>query len=146
MNRHGTIVLIGILGTLIGCSEKEPAASGAASSSGQFNRVTMYPYYASKEQCSRIRNNWKLIEVGASAARVKELLGEPDQINPTYEPQIKNPRQIGYSYVYLLRALRGSGSVDEIQASLVRIHFDLDGRVARVDPVDVEQEIPLRTD
>lgn len=63
---------------------------------------------------------------------VVAVLGAPDEKNPTYEPAVKNGRQIGFSYVYTLRKLKGSGSVDEMGEQSIRVHFDLAGSFLRV--------------
>jgi hypothetical protein len=52
----------------------------------------------------------------------------PDEIHPLYEPEIFNPKRIGKTYWYVLEGRRRP--TDE---SLVRISFDLTGKVIYLD-------------
>jgi hypothetical protein len=63
-------------------------------------------------------------------AQVESVLGTADEVRPLYEPQILDSRRIGTTYWYLLEKKSAESDLD---ARLVRVSFDLDGRVIRVD-------------
>jgi hypothetical protein len=67
-----------------------------------------------------------------SPPEVVSILGEPDEIRPLLRG-IKAGKPIGFSYWYVLRRMRATGSQIEKDESLVRVLFDLDSRVTRVD-------------
>ena len=92
-----------------------------------------YPYHASAERRTSILNGATRIRIGMAAAAVQRIMGHPDEINGTYEPKIKAARKIGYSYVYLLQRLRGTGSANEKDEKLIRLHFRFDNRLSRID-------------
>ena len=92
-----------------------------------------YPYHASAERLTSILDGAKRIRVGMAATDVQRIMGRPDEINDTYEPKIKAARKIGYSYVYLLQRLRETGSANEQDEKLIRLHFRFDDRLNRID-------------
>lgn len=92
-----------------------------------------YPYRASAERRILILNGAKLIHVGMPAIDVQRIMRRPDEINDTYEPKIKAARKIGYSYVYLLQRLRETGSANDKEEWLIRLHFGFDDRLNRID-------------
>ena len=67
------------------------------------------------------------------AKQVQRMMGHPDEINGTYEPRIKAARKKGYSYVYLLQRLRETGSANEKDEKLIRLHFRFDDRLSSID-------------
>jgi hypothetical protein len=95
--------------------------------------ITTYPFFASPERANAIRTTFRRIVAGMSPSEVVSVLGEPDEVRTTYEPKIKNPKLVGYTYWYVIRRLRRDGSFNEKQESLVRVFFGLDDRVAKVD-------------
>jgi hypothetical protein len=119
-----------------GCVQKDdvhppnPAAGGAATG-------LRYPYLAPVERQQQILNGYQRVHLGMSKKDVMAVLGAPDEKNATYEAKISNPRQVGFSYVYIVQRLKASGSVDAMQEKLVRVHFDEAGSVIRVIPVGI---------
>jgi hypothetical protein len=97
-----------------------------------------YPYYAPQVRRDTIENGCDELRTGMYAADVRGILGEPDEINDTYRPEdklAKNPKPIGYSYVYLIQRLCEKGSVDEKDEKLLRIFFDVEDKLIKVDRV-----------
>ena len=95
--------------------------------------ITSYPFLASKERSASIRGNYRRVAVSMSSSDVRVIVGDPDEILPLYEPVIKSGKLIGYTYWYVIRRLVANGSVSEKKEALVRISFNLDDRVSRVD-------------
>ena len=95
-------------------------------------RKVSYPYRASDERIHRIDSGAKKILLGTPEEDVIKKLGDPDEINFTLD---KNNwrKKIGYSFVYLKQRNQEYGSLIKKNEKLVRIHFDLEGRVKRVD-------------
>jgi hypothetical protein len=78
------------------------------------------------------------LKPGMTAAEVEQLMGEPDGVQPLYEPVIKNPKQVGITNWYILE-----GSTAELAASkAVRVALDLEDRVTRVDRLRVDGASP----
>lgn len=95
-----------------------------------------YPYRAGAERQSLLLSNWPKVDVDMTASEVRALLGEPDEVNPTYNSiHAKSAKKIGYSFVYLLQRLQKNGSVLEKNEKLIRVHFGLNDKVTRVIPV-----------
>lgn len=99
----------------------------------QMKEINTYPLVAAPERAAKIRDGFSLIRAGMSPAEVMALLGEPDEINPLYEPRVKNAEVIGYTHWYVIRRLAKHGSVNEKQESLVRVSYSLNDRVSRID-------------
>ena len=91
-----------------------------------------YPYYASKERQERINKGYLLVQEGMGVEDVEYLIGAPDEINDVFD---KNnwDKKIGFSYVYLLERIVPHGSVNEKKEKLVRVMFDVENKVIRVD-------------
>jgi outer membrane protein assembly factor BamE (lipoprotein component of BamABCDE complex) len=105
----------------------------AAESSFSPKEITAYPFAASPERAAAIQEKYNRVRVSMFPADVKAILGEPDEVRPLYETTTRNAKQIGYTYWYIVRRVTPSGSVNEKQEILVRISFDLNGRVTHVD-------------
>ena len=63
---------------------------------------------------------------------------EKKKKDDTYRPEdklAKNPKPIGYSYVYLIQRLQEKGSAEEKDEKLLRLHFDLEDKLIRIDRV-----------
>lgn len=101
--------------------------------------ISIYPFLASEERTAVIRSGYKRIVTDMSPTDVKAILGEPDEVRPMYEPVIKNGKLIGYTYWYVIRRLVRDGSVNEKKESLVRVSFNLDDRVSRVDGWGIDE-------
>jgi outer membrane protein assembly factor BamE (lipoprotein component of BamABCDE complex) len=65
--------------------------------------------------------------------QVVTILGEPEEIRPLYEPKIWNAKRIGTTYWFIIERRKPSGSVNERAEKLVRVAFDLNQLVTRVD-------------
>lgn len=92
-----------------------------------------YPYHATPERRLAIVEGYKKIVLGMNTEEVEAIIGKPDEIRSLYEPMIKAPEQIGFTYWYIIQRIKESGSVSEKDEKLVRVSFDLDGTVIRVD-------------
>ncbi|MCP4228922.1 MAG: hypothetical protein GY771_02080 [bacterium] len=95
-----------------------------------------YPYYAPQERRDTIENGCGELRLGMYADELKGTLGEPDEINDTYRPEdkvAKSPKPIGYSYVYLIQRLQAKGSAAEKDEILLRLHFDPEDKLTRID-------------
>jgi hypothetical protein len=95
--------------------------------------IAAYPFVAPPERAAAITANYTKIKNGITADQVESVLGVPDEVRPLYEPKLKNGKAIGYTYWYVLRRAREKGSVKEKDESLVRVSFDTNGKVTRVD-------------
>jgi len=98
-----------------------------------------YPYHATDDRRERILSNWRSVKPGMSSGEVEALLGDPDEVNKTYEPQMYKPAETGKSYVYLIERLEANGSVKSMKEILIRIHMDQSGRVKNIIPVGLAQ-------
>jgi outer membrane protein assembly factor BamE (lipoprotein component of BamABCDE complex) len=92
-----------------------------------------YPYVATTERKTQIEYGFNKIEKGLTYKQVKNLLGQPDEIKPLYQPKIKNPKQIGTTYWYIIQRTKENGSVKEKNEKLVRVSFSLSGKVTQID-------------
>ena len=99
----------------------------------QDREISTYPFVANAERSTAIRAGYKRIALGMSPAQVAAVLGEPDEIRTLHEPKVKNGKIVGYTHWYIIRRLVKNGSAAEKQDSLVRVSFDLDDRVSKVD-------------
>lgn len=94
--------------------------------------IIKYPYYVSQEREDRISKGYSLIDEGMNIEEVEKLVGVPDEVNDIFDKNNWN-KKIGFSYVYLLQRIVPEGSVSEKKEKLVRVMFDLNGRVIKVD-------------
>jgi hypothetical protein len=83
--------------------------------------IKTYPYFASEPRSAQIKGNDKKIEKGMAIKQATQLLGEPDEFRPLYEPKIKNPRQIGYTHWYFIQRNTDHGSQHDKDEKLVRV-------------------------
>jgi hypothetical protein len=75
------------------------------------SQAITYPYYASPERTSQIKQQYKNVKSGMDAHSVQALLGNPDEDLPLYEPHVKNSKLIGRTHWYLIQRLSADGSV-----------------------------------
>ena len=97
------------------------------------NDVISYPYIASPVRQKFILDNYSQVKVGQTANEVKTILGTPEKTSPWYEARIYKPKQIGFTFIYLLQQLKEHGSQNDKAVKLVRISFDLKGKVSKID-------------
>jgi hypothetical protein len=124
MNRARSLVFA-LLTFAVGCT--------AAASAVSEREIGHYPFIANSERAATIRNGYKRITVGMTPAEVAAVLGESDEIRSLYEPKIKDGNVAGYTHWYIIRRLVKSGSADKKQESLVRVSFNLNDRVTKID-------------
>jgi hypothetical protein len=117
----------------IACIWSFNSCAGEVGLSFETREITTYPFQASQQRAATIRNGYRRITTGMSARDVKAILGDPDEVRALYEPVIRDGKLIGYTYWYVIRRLVRDGSVNEKKESLVRVSFELDDRVSRVD-------------
>jgi hypothetical protein len=111
--------------------------TGCSFIAGNGGKIT-YPYYAPQERRDTIENGCEELRHGMYPNEVKGLLGDPDEINDTYRPEdklAKNPKPVGYSYVYLIQRLQEKGSAEEKDEILLRLHFDSEDKLVRIDRI-----------
>ncbi|MBK9695024.1 MAG: hypothetical protein IPO76_06480 [Elusimicrobia bacterium] len=90
------------------------------------------PYVAGHERKTSIEQGYAKIKIGMTPKQVEECVGNPDEVNPLYEPKIKNPKQIGITYWYWIEKAK-TGNANERGEKLVRVSFDLKNQVTAVD-------------
>lgn len=73
--------------------------------------------------------NCQRIDVGMSQKEVCQILGQPDQSHPLFEPKKHNPRQIGASWFYMKEPKPNS----ERGESEIVVRFNMTGAVTGVD-------------
>jgi len=105
----------------------------AAGRDVQEREIKAYPFIANSERAAALRNGYKRIALGMTPLQVAAVLGEPDEIRALYEPNVKNGKLIGYTHWYVIRRMVKTGSEVEKQESLVRVSFELNDRVSKID-------------
>lgn len=95
--------------------------------------ILRYPFAAEADRAASLRRHYPSVVIGMSAAEVKSLLGEPDEVRRLYAAAHKRSPHIGYTFGFVIQRAAGHGSADDRQEVLVRVSFDLDGRVTKVD-------------
>ncbi|MDF7798395.1 hypothetical protein P4C99_02920 [Pontiellaceae bacterium B1224] len=91
--------------------------------SGKGVAAIKYPYMADTQKEERILSNCNLLKKGMTKNDVIELLGQPDEINASYDRD-KMSEKVGESFVYILRRDASSGSYMKKNEKLIRISFD----------------------
>ena len=97
-----------------------------------YGKPIKYPYLANNDRVLQIEGGVKHVTSGSSKSEAVMSMGKPDEVNET---QDKNnwTKRIGYSFVYLVRRDRENGSVNEKNEKLVRVHFNQEDIVTRID-------------
>lgn len=95
-------------------------------------QIATYPFHASAERAALIRARHKDLRPGMALAEVRAVLGEPDEVRPAYDPNVRRARLIGHTYWYVVRRLVEHGSEAEMREALVRVRFNLEGKVESV--------------
>ena len=129
----------------------------AASNAFSQNDGMSYPYISSTERKKFITENYEKIQINQTEQEVKEILGTPDDILSLYEPKIKKPKKIGFTFWYILQRLKSrrpechglargylqeNGSQNERVEKIVRISFDLKGKVIAIDQWGLKIQTP----
>lgn len=105
----------------------------ASESSFVEREIRKYPFSASAERTTTIRNRYQRVIVGMRPTEVIAILGEPDEIRRLYSASSGTKKHIGYTYWFVIQRAVENGSVNERQEVLVRVSFDLIGLVMNVD-------------
>jgi hypothetical protein len=105
----------------------------ASESSFVEREIREYPFSASAERTTTIRNRYQRVIVGMRPTEVIAILGEPDEIRRLYSASSGTEKHIGYTYWFVIHRAVENGSVNERQEVLVRVSFDLNGLVMNVD-------------
>ena len=114
----------------------------AASNAFSQNDGMSYPYISSTERKKFITENYEKIQINQTEQEVKQILGTPDDILPLYEPKIKKPKKNGFTFWYILQRLKKNGSQNERAEKIVRISFDLKGKVIAIDQWGLKTQTP----
>ncbi len=95
-----------------------------------------YPFEASKVRRELIARHIGSIKAGMSSKAIVELIGQPDEITPLYEPEIKSPKQIGTTMWYIVRQRQKDGSVNEKKQIAIAVRLDRKDLVSRLDRIN----------
>ena len=99
-----------------------------------------YPYKASAQRESQILSGASRVTPGMNRKQVKAILDEPDEITDLFRRSDIEAKPIGSSHWYIIqrKASPQSEPVDTNQ-KLIRVCFDLDGKVTSVDYWGIEK-------
>jgi tRNA(Arg) A34 adenosine deaminase TadA/outer membrane protein assembly factor BamE (lipoprotein component of BamABCDE complex) len=95
-------------------------------------QISTYPFQASAQREALIRSRYKELRPGMALAEVRTILGEPDEVRPAYDPNVRRARLIGHTWWYVVRRLVEHGSEAEMREALVRVRFNLEGKIESV--------------
>ena len=95
-----------------------------------------YPFEAPKARRALIAKHVNTIKAGMSSKAVIELIGQPDENTPLYEPKIKRPRQIGSTIWYILSQRQKGGSENDKMKIAIAVRLNLQGFVSSVDRIN----------
>jgi hypothetical protein len=89
---------------------------------------------AGSERCSIA--NFRKLKVGLREQEARVLVGNPKRIDSVFDPERGSDAwRTGYSYEYIL-VLPDVPTRDPKGSRVVRVHFDLNDRLVRVDGID----------
>lgn len=91
-----------------------------------------YPYIASEKRKTSILEGYRKVKIGMNVDEVLGILSSPDEVNDTFDINNRSIR-IGYSFVYLISRKQKNGSVNEKGEHLIRVMFNLNHEVIRMD-------------
>ena len=92
----------------------------------------LYPYLASARRAVTIKSQYIKVQEGDTENTVINILPDPDEALDLYESKIYNPKIIGKTFWYIIQRKVKSGSAKERDEKLVRISFNLQGKVIEV--------------
>lgn len=101
----------------------------------RLKEITTYPYQASAERIHFIQSAGMQIQTGMDVSEVVDILGPPDEVRILYAPVKTDADPVGHSYWYVVRRLAPSGSAVDRQEQAVRVIFDVNAKVTRVDGI-----------
>ncbi len=106
------IPLILFLSLICGCNDI---------SDKPITRIKSYPYYASTQRTQIIIENHDKIQKEMNSKDLLNIMGEPDEIRPLYEPKHNPPRKpVGTTWWYIIQRKQENGSVIDKDEKLVR--------------------------
>lgn len=117
------LVVLALLGSSPAQSQDDPFAP---------RQITDYPFHASAERAALIRDRHRDVRPGMALAEVRAVLGEPDEVRPAHDPNLRRARLIGHTWWYVVRRLVEDGSEADMREALVRVRFNLQAKVESV--------------
>jgi len=109
---------------LSSCDDGSGGSKGREDASSAGGTSLQYPHTAEPARRSLILENWSKIAEGMTSAELRELMGSPDEIQPLYEPVVKNPMRIGTTYFYVVARPEPNAPLGACQEVLVRMNMD----------------------
>jgi hypothetical protein len=124
--RHSILTLLLALLCLCfsSCDDRSGGSKDGEGAASADDTPLQYPYEAEPARRSLILENWSKIEEGMTSAELHELMGSPDEIQPLYEPVIKNPRRIGTTCFYVVARPEPNAPLGDCKEVLVRMNMD----------------------
>jgi len=96
--------------------------------------IKSYPYYASQQRTQHIIENYKKIQKEMNHKDLLNIIGEPDEIRPLYEPKHNEPREpVGTTWWYIIQRKQENGSIIDKDEKLVRYTLDKSDKIYRID-------------
>lgn len=109
---------------LSSCDDRSGGSKDGENASSADNAALQYPYEAEPARRSLILGNCSKIKEGMTSAELRALMGSPDEIQPLYEPVMKNPRRIGTTYFYVVSRPEPNAPLGACKEVLVRMNMD----------------------
>ena len=99
-----------------------------------------YPYSAPPEKARRILNNYRLLKPGMDQESVLKLMGAPDEKNQLYAntQHFESRDTDGEAWEYLIFRRQAYGSMVERGEQSVRLEFDINKKLQRIEPVGLK--------
>lgn len=117
-----------------------PRSSDGAPFDNGFTSNISYPYTASPERERQIRDNYTRIRPGSSLSEVTFDMGTPDETRSLFDPFVLGRMErVGTTYWYFIEK---KDPRNNLSARVVRVSFDLSGRVRAVDGWGLEKTSP----
>lgn len=92
-----------------------------------------YPYTADEARKNQIINNLDKLKGTITPNEVIEILSHPDEIREYREIKGSHSEIKGFLFFYIIQRLKVSGSDSERKELLVKLHFNLDFKLKRMD-------------
>lgn len=110
------------------CGEKGETLNIGQPKDGQSPEIT-YPYFAPEEKVEKLASGYKSLKVGMPKKEVVSILGNPDDIQPTWSRNIFSSKRLGEEYVYLIKKSTPHPTGDKEKESGVTVHFNSSGNL-----------------
>lgn len=94
-----------------------------------------YPFHASESRANQIRGAHPKLVIGMPLENVRELLGEPDEINMFYasHEHMESSSPDGQSWVYLIQRVKPYGGLLDRQEISLKLRFDNNQRLSNIE-------------